>query len=156
MCLSKYIDVKCIECDTKYQKRKDTISSWKGMCIPCSRKYIANLPHVKSLNSVRNSGSNSNFWKGGVTPVNTKIRCSTKYKNFRKQIMERDKYTCLFCNEVGGKLQVDHIKPFSTYPDLRFDESNCRTLCIECHRKTPTWGKNQFTMVKNVTNWETI
>ena len=40
----------------------------------------------------------------------------------------------------GGVLHADHIKPFAFFPSLRFDLENGRTLCVECHKKTPTFG----------------
>lgn len=86
------------------------------------------------------SGNNCHFWKGGITPINLKVRNSIIYKNWRKSVFERDNYTCQECRDVGGILNADHIKPFSLYPELRFELSNGRTLCIKCHRKTNTYG----------------
>lgn len=86
-------------------------------------------------------GSN---WRGGVTSINKIIRRSFKYKEWRTAVFSRDNYTCVWCNYKGNRLQADHIKPFAYYPELRFELSNGRTLCIDCHRKTPTWGINQF------------
>lgn len=74
---------------------------------------------------------------------------------FKKQIQPLvfacDNYTCQFCDQYGGKLQVDHIKGWADYPELRFEMDNCRTLCMACHyyvtfkRKLPQgviWGHN--------------
>jgi len=58
----------------------------------------------------------------------------------RLRIFERDQFTCQHCGTVGGRLNADHIKPYSTHPALRFDLANGRTLCVPCHRKTPTFG----------------
>lgn len=38
-------------------------------------------------------------------------------------------------------LNADHIKPFAYFPELRLELSNGRTLCVECHRKTPTFAR---------------
>ncbi len=51
----------------------------------------------------------------------------------------RDDYTCVWCGQLGGTLNADHIKPFSTHPELRFDLDNGRTLCVECHKQTDTY-----------------
>lgn len=69
-----------------------------------------------------------------------KARCSIKYTLWRASVLKRDNYTCQMCFIIGGKLEVDHIKPFAYYPNLRFSLENGRTLCKECHKKTDTWG----------------
>lgn len=71
---------------------------------------------------------------------NAKIRSSWAYIQWRKAVFIRDDYTCQFCQKRGVKIHADHIKPFGEYPDLRLDVNNGRTLCVPCHRKTPTYG----------------
>jgi hypothetical protein len=84
-------------------------------------------------------------WKGGVTHIHKRIRSSKEYKLWREAVFTRDNYTCIWCgsrSEKGKKvfLHPDHIKPFAYYPELRFAIDNGRTLCIECHKKTETYG----------------
>ena len=86
-------------------------------------------------------GSKNYSWKGGITPMRVKIWHSLEYKLWRKSVFKRDNYTCVRCGQRGGRLEADHIKPFSLYPDLRFEASNGRTVCKSCHFKTDTYGK---------------
>ncbi len=92
-------------------------------------------------NDIRISGKNSNSWKGGITTENEKIRKSDEYKKWRISVFVRDDYTCIFCKKRGLELNADHIKPFSSYPELRLDINNGRTLCVDCHKKTDTYLK---------------
>lgn len=92
--------------------------------------------------SLAKAGANSlHLWKGGVTKEHLRIRSSSEYRIWRTRVFERDNYTCQECMIRGGKLNADHIKPFSDFPELRLELSNGRTLCEECHRKTPTFGR---------------
>ena len=86
------------------------------------------------------SGKNSYLWKGGITSINAQIRNSSEYRLWRKAVFERDNYICIWCKVKGGKLNADHIKPFSLFPELRFAIDNGRTLCLECHKKTDSFG----------------
>ena len=87
------------------------------------------------------AGEKCHFWKGGITPINMAIRNSLEYKLWRTAVFERDGYTCIWGGkEHGNKLNADHIKPFALFPELRFTIDNGRTLCVECHRKTDTYG----------------
>lgn len=90
--------------------------------------------------SIRQKGKNSHFWRGGKTKESILIRSSAKYQEWRTAVFKRDNYTCKKCGIKGVYLQVDHIKQFAHYPELRFEISNGRTLCKPCHRKTNTYG----------------
>jgi hypothetical protein len=90
----------------------------------------------RKMSLIVRKGKDSNFWKGGVTNNNKKVRNSLNYKLWRKAVFERDDYTCQFCDKRGGYLEADHIKPFAYFVNLRFELSNGRTLCLNCHRKT--------------------
>ena len=85
-------------------------------------------------------GKNNGQWKGGITPINAKIRNSVQYRDWRLTVFERDNYTCQECGGRGVTLHADHIKPFAYYPELRLVIENGRTLCVPCHRKTDTFA----------------
>ena len=94
-------------------------------------------------------GKNGSNWKGGISPVNERIRKSLKFRLWREVIFRRDNYICVLCEARSGNgkaviLHPDHIKPFALYPSLRFKLTNGRTLCIDCHRKTDTFGSKSY------------
>lgn len=97
-----------------------------------------------------NSGEKSSNWKGGITPINNRIRKSLEYSLWRQSIFARDNYTCIWCGYRGGKIHADHIKPFAYFPELRFAIDNGRTLCIPCHQKTDTWGARANRFKKHI------
>lgn len=90
-------------------------------------------------------GEKGSGWKGGLTAEKELIRNSMRYKEWRRSVFERDNYTCVNCGTKSGvgrsvTLNADHIKPFTSFPELRFAIDNGRTLCVPCHRKTDTYG----------------
>lgn len=101
---------------------------------------------------IARSGERNPNWRGGVTAKNEQDRKSKKYKQWRKFVFERDNWTCVLCNRNGGDMNADHIKKFSDYPELRFDVSNGRTLCVACHKKVTS---QQQTELNNKIDHET-
>lgn len=81
------------------------------------------------------------FINQGKSTENQLIRKSARMRWWRKHVFERDDYTCQACGEKGGRLNADHVLPFSSFPDLRFEILNGRTLCEDCHRNTDTFGQ---------------
>ena len=75
-------------------------------------------------------------------------RKTLEYRLWREAVFLRDNFTCIWCGQRGGRLQADHIKPFSLYPELRFALDNGRTLCETCHKTTNTYGGKITTLKK--------
>jgi hypothetical protein len=135
-------------------------TSWRNAHTPKTPRQIASIIKIgkmwkgrkRSLSDRLNKseifkGDKSHFWKGGLTDKNRLLRNSFEAKEWRRLVYERDNYTCQMCGARSGKgvrvnLEADHIKPWSKYPELRFDINNGRTLCKSCHRKTDTFGGN--------------
>jgi 5-methylcytosine-specific restriction endonuclease McrA len=91
-------------------------------------------------------------WKGGITKENSRIRQSYEYVQWRRAVLKRDNYTCRICKKTGGKIEADHILPFSTHPEKRLDIDNGRTLCKPCHLSFgKMWGgaQGRKKLVKN-------
>lgn len=94
--------------------------------------------HKKKIGDA-SRGEKGNNWQGGKTLTERLLRKSTKYKNWRKEILVRDNYACVLCYSKE-KIEVDHINSFTFFPNLRFLLSNGRTLCHECHKQTDSYG----------------
>ena len=69
-------------------------------------------------------------------------RVSMEWKLWREAVFKRDNWICVWCGKKGGVLHPDHIKPFALFPELRFAIDNGRTLCVDCHKTTDTWGNS--------------
>lgn len=73
-------------------------------------------------------------WQGGIDKHREEIN-SKKYKNWRKEVFERDNYTCQICGQIGHELHSHHIKTWKNYPKQRYHIQNGLTLCRKCHNK---------------------
>lgn len=105
-------------------------------------------------------GNKSCNWKGGLSPLITRIRHELfEMKKWIKDCLERDIYSCQDCGQVGGNLNVHHKRyfhlimkdflneynQFSPIEDKEtlerlsisykpfWDLNNGITLCVKCH-----------------------
>jgi 5-methylcytosine-specific restriction endonuclease McrA len=59
---------------------------------------------------------------------------SPEYKDFRNKVIKRDGRKCMMPGCSSKKrLQVHHIRKWSTASSLRYEISNGITLCSRCH-----------------------
>lgn len=118
--------------------------------------------------SLSHKGNRTWNWKGGITPLQKTIRRSFEYRNWRKQIFERDNYTCQGCKLRGGTLHPHHntksfatifqefLQTYSQFSPIEdketltrlavfyqpfWDINNGQTLCVKCHRQTKNYKK---------------
>ena len=132
---AQYCSLKCwyVVIRKERPKCKRCGKSCKSMCnIYCSNS-------CKSL-ELFSDPTRHPHWNGGRTNEYKKLRnsCWKELAQWRKEVISRDK-KCVKCESVEN-LQADHIKAFISHPDLRFEVTNGRTLCFDCHKKTGNYG----------------
>lgn len=90
-------------------------------------------PRIESARQYGNMGS------GSMRPMRVSGGPTPEEIHWRESVLIRDEYRCVDCGSTEN-LEADHIKPRKLYPDLKYDVSNGRTLCHDCHVKTETYG----------------
>lgn len=61
-------------------------------------------------------------------------RNGARLKKWRSDILKRDNYKCVICEEDNiDLLQAAHKKSREEYPELQYDLNNGKTLCLKCH-----------------------
>ena len=118
----------CLHCGTTFEKPyKKSLKDWNTRSKYCSRRCLRKDTTV---------GEKHYNWKGGITEPNRKLRHSCEYTDWRKQVFERDDYTCQMCDKRGVYIEANHILRFIDNPEHRLSVMNGITLCRPCHDKT--------------------
>lgn len=83
------------------------------------------------------AGEKNPKWKGGITDLQHKERQTLEYIAWRKEVYQRDHYTCRICGKHCEKNDIvaHHLKLFSEFPELRYSVDNGIVLCRSCHLK---------------------
>jgi len=153
----------------EWKKRMSKINKGKKIGKVGFNLHPVHSEEAKKKISEAHRGEKNYNWKGGKTKLALLIRSLSEYAIWRNKVFARDNWTCIFCKrkrEKGDRviLQADHIYPLTKIIEdnqLKTIEEaisceefwnikNGRTLCKECHKKTETWGINQFTKGKTL------
>lgn len=127
---------KCLMCPNPVNKLANKMCS-----VSCSNRYKYQNP------------KNHPSWRGGRSKWLQQVRNQNwrPLSQWREAVLKRDNYTCQLCGAADVKLQADHIKPFRYFPELRFELSNGRALCVPCHIATPTYGRKKQELLGKTT-----
>lgn len=123
--------------------RRTKPSHWKTQKLPKTPKT-----YDWNRNRKPRFGSKSPNWRGGITTIERWVRVLPQYYEWRSKCMERDGFKCQVCEQIGGNLQVHHIKPVAIIIKenkilTKDDAINCKelwnvnngiTLSFGCHK----------------------
>lgn len=172
---------RCIQCAGKNQKGKnnpmfevhrfgDKSPAWKGglpecedcgktlgdrrskLCTSCRGKRNLGKNNPNFGNGEKFRGNKNPRWNKNLTEEERKLKRNfPEYSIWRKNIFERDNYTCQRCHQLGKTLNAHHIESWNTNKELRIEESNGIIFCQKCHKKFhKIYGKgnNNLTQLK--------
>ena len=94
-------------------------------------------------------GENNPNWNPNLTEEERiENRDYPEYKQWRKEVYERDNYTCQCCGDnKGGNLEAHHLNGYNWDKDNRTNIDNGITLCKECHKEFhKIYGKKNNTL----------
>lgn len=117
-------------------------------CDVCGKEIVKSVAEYKKYRNhycskecryrgvtIYNSGINSPKYNNTLTPEERdRYRNIQGYNIWRKEVYERDEYTCQCCKkQKSGFLIAHHLDGFKENIELRTDINNGITLCDECH-----------------------
>ena len=101
-------------------KFKNGTEHTKEICKICRNGvYVKSNPEIRKLtNYQRKDGE--------------KFKVDFRWLNLRYEVLKKSNRKCSLCGSTS-KLNVDHIKPKSLYPELTYDINNLQVLCWQCN-----------------------
>lgn len=141
------------------QHRADGNSKWSCLC-DCGKTHVVYSSHllngsIRSCGCLRDEMTSARtiaYLKSvrismGIDPEKTITSSNliqrSNFNKLAKEIVARDSYCCVWCNDDTSKLSVHHIETWFLNEDLRFNPTNLITLCPSCHKSVHNHGYHQ-------------
>lgn len=101
---------------------------------------------LHKIKSSLQRGRTIETFTGFTTSESTRIRQSAEGKAWTYDVLSKSNFTCVKCDQRGGKLHAHHLNGFNLFPEQRFDINNGTCLCESCHGKFhEVYGKGDNT-----------
>lgn len=144
----------CEDCGKTFIKRKPNGAYYADKRF-CDKKCSSHYNSLHRKRPIRTAewnkhigdaqrGNKANNWQGGIMSRSSMLQSERKtkrYKKFRQEMFMRDSFICSRCNSKN-KIELHHIKPYSTHKELAYEPSNVVTLCRMCHKLTYSFAVN--------------
>ncbi len=92
-------------------------------------------PHsIETIQKMRNSakrGADNFLWKGGVDR-SERLKIADWCNSIRTELLKEANYSCSICSS-NRNLELHHIKPVYSHPELAYCKDNLQVLCKDCH-----------------------
>lgn len=127
---------KCVcQCGNSIEVSTNSLMSGNTKSCGCVRAEKCKMILKKTLENRR--GKKHYNYNPNITEEE---RVSNRYeingndrREWRKEVFQKDDYTCVHCKVKGGMLNAHHLNGYSWYKEGRYDVSNGVTLCKSCH-----------------------
>lgn len=123
------VELKCDVCGKKFTKNKYEAEKHKKHYCSVECKIIGYRKQFSGEN-------NPNYNPNKPQEEREQHRNIEGYTEWRRQVFERDNYTCQCCGDnKGGNLRAHHIINYTEDKNQRTSLNNGITLCENCHKK---------------------
>ena len=116
----------------------------KVICPNCGLEFeVEECQFNRTVNNFCSTACSHMYYRGEKHPVwrhdltqedRERKRNYTEYRQWVKNVFERDNWTCQLTGQVGGNLEVHHLDCYADFKDKRTDINNGITLSKEVHR----------------------
>lgn len=130
-----YVDDKLRQCTELVDKYGSEYSSFRQFCIVVISKF-----GWQNLDAIQKEFDEKTFY--GLQFKRMYETNVKRWKTISKRVFARDSYTCAYCGQIGGVLEVDHVVPFSKGGSDALD--NLVTSCRKCNRQKKDKSLSEF------------
>lgn len=120
--------------------------NWKIIDNQTSSKNPTGVKRVKK-NLISNQENNKVKKEIKKYVTDAEFLASYEWRRLRYETLLKHGRKCQCCGaspETGAVLNVDHIKPRRTHPELAVDPDNLQVLCGECNHGKGNWDTTDF------------
>lgn len=96
------------------------------------RKHTPETIHKMKEKAKR--GQDNPLWRGGVDR-SERLKITDYIATHRTDLLGKADYKCTGCGE-SKNLELHHVKPVYSHPELAYDLDNIAVLCEKCHDET--------------------